>query len=111
MFNFLNMMGDYEFRKVDNYSQGDVEVDTCRVTDSDAPYETAVAHPKYNSGKWVIVETYFSEDAAQEGHNRWVATMTAETLPDKLTDVSSAGVAGLVDLFGGDDWRENRITT
>lgn len=41
------------------------------------------------------------------GHDRWVAIMTAETLPGQLVDRGSAAIAQMVDLFAGkdDDWR------
>lgn len=105
MFNFFDMVGNYEERKVDRYESGFLVIDTAAVTDSEMPFETAVQHPKYNYGKWVIVETYMTKELAQEGHNRWVGTMTAEQLPDTLTDVSTAGVAQLLDIFS-EGWRE-----
>ena len=104
MFGFMNMQGTYEARKVDRYEKDDLFVDTCLVTGSDKPYETAVAHPKYNGGKMVIVELYDTKAQAQEGHDRWVKTMTAKTLPKSLKDVSTAEVAQLLDIFGT-EWR------
>lgn len=105
MFDFLGMMGNYEDRKVDNFEQGDLVVDTCAVTDSTQPYETAVQHPRYNGGKWVIVELYPTKEEAQEGHNRWVATMTTNP-PATLRDVSEAGIALMADTMTGEDWRD-----
>jgi hypothetical protein len=108
MFNFLTDWGTYDQRKIDRYETDDLLVDTCAVSDSAQPYETAVAHPKYNDGKIVIVEMYESAALAQVGHDKWVATMTAETLPDNLRDVSTAGIAMLSDALGGNDWREKQ---
>lgn len=64
MFEFLSMIGDYEDRKVARYKNGDVFVDTCRVTDSDQPYETAVIHPAYNNNHLIVVEMYNSKEEA-----------------------------------------------
>ena len=101
---FLSMMDNYDERKVANYDGGVVYVDTCAVNDSAQPYETAVAHPSYNGGDLVIVELYETKEDAQTGHDKWVAIMTAETLPQSLRDVSSAVVAELCDVCG-DEWR------
>jgi hypothetical protein len=102
MFDFFSMMGTYDQRKVDNFTQGDLVIDTCCVTDSRQPYETAVQHPGYNDGDWVIVETYSTKEAAQEGHNRWVKVMTSTSLPAVLKDVSTAEIAELARAFGVD---------
>ncbi len=105
MFNFMDMMGDYSDRKVDNFKQGKLTVDTARVTDAAKDYETAVKHPQYNDGAWVIVEIYDTKAEAQVGHDKWVKTMTTEPLPATLKDVSSAEIAELLDVFD-DSWRE-----
>lgn len=105
MFNFLNMMSDYEDRKIGRYESDDLIVSTARVTDSDAPYETTVSHPNYNGGSFVIVQNYYSFDDAQAGHERWVEAMTSMVLPESLRDVGLAEVAQLLDLFD-DDWRD-----
>ena len=86
MFDYFDMAYNYEDRKVANYTSGDVTlfVDTARVTDSSKPYETAISHPKYNHNKWVIVELYDTKEEAQIGHDKWVALMTAEILPEVL---------------------------
>lgn len=34
--------------------------------------ETAVSHPFYNRGLWVVVETYTDPEQAKEGHDKWV---------------------------------------
>jgi hypothetical protein len=95
-FNFFGMAGNYEERKVDNFQKGKLVVDTCLVIDADQPYETGIAHPRYNKGDWVIVELYDSKEKAQKGHERWVKTMTSNPLPEELKDVSSAMIAKLV---------------
>ena len=106
MFNFLNMLDDYEDRKVARYPEEEnFLVDTCRVTDSKQPYETAVQHPRYNRGEIVIVQLYDTKEQALEGHEKWVKAMTTEPLPQALIDVSTSGIAELCDVFSGDDWR------
>jgi len=101
----VGMMGNYESRKVGRLDKGKLSVSTVAVTDSDQPYETAVAHPRYNSGRRVIVEMYDTRKAAEAGHEKWVKTMTARKLPDQLVNVSTAGIAQLCDAFGDGDWR------
>jgi hypothetical protein len=87
MFEFLNMVGTHEQRAVANYKKDGVELDTCSVTDySDKPYETGLLHPKYNKGKWVIVEAYKTKEEAQAGHDKWVALLESGNLPSKIED-------------------------
>jgi hypothetical protein len=91
----------YESRKVqrDEFEWGFIS--TAYVNDGAQPYETAVEHPDYNDGSMVIVEAYDSREAAEAGHLRWVAAMTANTLPETLTDVPNAEIASLVYFFSG----------
>jgi hypothetical protein len=105
MFNFFSMPDNYEQRKVANFKdENGLTVDTAAVTDSDKPYETGIQHPAYNDGSWVIVELYYTKAEAKIGHDKWVAFMTAEKLPDQLLDVSTSEIAELISIFG-DDWR------
>ena len=83
------MANNYEERKVDNFTQGDIQVDTALINDSSKPYETGICHPAYNGGAWVIVELYNTKEEAQIGHDKWVKIMTSEVLPDTLKDVST----------------------
>jgi hypothetical protein len=107
MFNFFEMMGNYEQRKVANFEKGDLVVDTAAVTDADKPYETGIQHPAYNAGEWVIVELYDTKEEAQKGRNRWVKKMTGKKMPKELRDVSTAGTAKLIDAVRGDmSWRK-----
>jgi len=101
-FGFFSMAGNYEERKVAHYEEEKVMVDTCRVDDSDADYETAVEHPAYNNGSMVIVETYDTKEEAQGGHDKWVTIMTSRSLPDRLFDVSTAAIKKLGEVFGVD---------
>jgi hypothetical protein len=105
MFDFFDMMDNYEERKIGRYETDDLIVSTAMVTDSDAPYETAVSHPNYNDGKFVIVQNYHSRDDAEAGHEHWVDVMTAIVLPESLRDVGLAHIAQLSDMVD-DDWRD-----
>ena len=104
MFEFLNMINNYEERKVARFEEGDLIIDTCLVTDSMRPYETAVQHPSYNRGDWIIVEGYESIEEAQTGHDRWVKIMTSQELPKELVDVSTFVMAKMLDNLD-DRWR------
>lgn len=104
----IAMAHNYEERKVARYGPDDagVCVDTVSVTDGDRPYETGVTHPAYDTGHWIIVEAYDTKEAAQAGHDRWVATMTADVLPDVLTDCANSEIAGHLD---SDDLTHKRV--
>ena len=87
----LGMMGNYEDRKVNNYSGVDCEgnefvLDTCKVTDSSQPYETAIEHPFYNNQKWVILESYDTKEEAIVGHNKWFNVFVNDKLPQSIKD-------------------------
>jgi len=93
MFDFFNMAGTYEDRKVSLYNEGGVVVSTAMVNDGDHPFETAIKHPDYNDGAFVIVEAYDSLSDAHEGHENWVTIMTAEPLPEFLQDCQNSKVS------------------
>lgn len=91
MFSFYQMAGNYEDRKVgrDDFDWGFVS--TAEVCDGVKPYETVVEHNRY--GKMVIVENYDTKEEAQQGHTKWVNTMTSDDLPKVLVDCNNSGVA------------------
>ncbi len=103
MFGFLADVGNYDERKVANFTDGSLQVDTVAVSDSDQPYETAVMHPRYNDGKWVIVQMYETKDDASFGHDAWVAIMTADELPESLKDVSTSDIKQLLNVLKDED--------
>lgn len=86
MFGFSDMMFNYNDRKVANYEGDNFTIDTCRVTDSSKPYETAIACDEFNGGKWVIVEQYNNSNEAQEGHNKWVEIFN-KNIPDTIPSI------------------------
>jgi len=105
MFDFFSMGDNYEERVVDHYEGKKLVVDTCYVSDSEKDYETGICHPDYNDNQWVIVELYNTKKEAQIGHDKWVKKMKTK-LPDKLIDVSSAEIVGILDCVAGEDnWR------
>lgn len=89
MFDFLSMADNYEQRKVARYEKDNLIVDTCSANDSEQPYETGISHKSYNNGEWIVVETYDTQEQAEQGHAQWIAVMTVNDLPEKLVDVSS----------------------
>ena len=105
MFDFFSMYDNYEDRKVGRYDADWGFVSTAYVNDAAKPFETAVQHRDYNNGKMVIVEPYDTKEEAELGHARWVETMTAEMLPERLVDRGLSGVGELCDVFSGDEWR------
>ena len=68
MFDLFGMIGNYNLRKVDNTKIEGFTLDTCRVTDSIHPYETALKHENINDGNWIIIKQYNTEEEAAKGH-------------------------------------------
>lgn len=95
----------YGLRCVGRYEENDIFISTARVRDAQLPFETAVAHPDYNDGKIIIVETYGTSELAKQGHEKWVKIMTSEQLPDSLTCVGTAEIAMILDEFDEPNWR------
>ncbi len=102
IFDFMQDFDNHAERKVDTYKEDDLFVDTCAVSDSTQPYETAIAHPDYNEGKMVIVELYDTKEEAQAGHDKWVGAMTAKKLPRTLQDVSTSNIIKFAQEVGID---------
>ena len=94
-FDFMDMGGSYEERCVGRYDDENVGlmVSTASVNDGAYPFETAVAHPKYNDGDMVIVEAYDTKEDAKAGHDRWETVMTARELPEQLVDCLNSEVS------------------
>jgi hypothetical protein len=95
MFDFLNMMNNYESRKVGRWDNDDGTrmVSTASVSDGIREFETAFKHPDYNEGNSIIVEAYDTKDEALAGHEYWVKVMTDGPLPDELVDCANAHTA------------------
>ena len=99
MFDFL-FAEPYALRRVarDEYEWGFIS--TAAVNDGKHAYETAVAHTGYRESGMVIVEAYDTRAEAESGHARWVATMTAPTLPAELRDCANADIGAICEAFG-----------
>jgi hypothetical protein len=102
MFDFFNDIDNYSERKVDRFEKDDLIIDTCRVSDGKQDYETAVSHPDYHNSKFIVVEAYSSKEEAQEGHDKWIAIMIKEPLPDELIDCCNAQIGDFYRELGGD---------
>lgn len=88
MFDFLDMIGTYECRKVDRFDSDEFSIDTAYVTDRELPYETAIAHKDFNGGEWIVLGWRSTKEEAQKFHDEMVAYYTChgETV-QKIEDV------------------------
>lgn len=100
LFGFMDMQGTYDSRKVARYEDGDIIISTAKVTDGSRLYETAVAHPEYNDGKFVIVESYDTREEAKTRHDSWVTRMTSPELPASLVDCENSEIQQLASGLG-----------
>lgn len=103
----LGMIGNYKERLVENTKVGEGQVDTVRVTDCDQPFETAISHPLYNKGDWIIVENYDTKEDAKLGHAKWVERL--EALPKSFTDVNQCHIAKIAEKVFGEEWTKNSV--
>lgn len=102
MFSYMSMAFDYEQRKVGRYERDDLFVSTCKVTDAQKPYETAIESPLYNNGKLIVVADYDTLEEAQAGHEHWVALMTLDP-PKTLPSLNTSEIA-LLGAILFEDW-------
>ena len=88
MLDFLNMIGTYESRKVDNFKTDLFTIDTALAADRELPYETAIAHKDFRNGEWIILGWRQTKEEAQKFHDEMVAYYTChgETV-QKIEDV------------------------
>ena len=68
----VDMIFNYEERKVQRDECENFTLDTCEVYDRTWIYETAVSHKNYNNGKWIILEGTNTKEAALEAHKKWL---------------------------------------
>jgi hypothetical protein len=98
----LDMLGTYDTRKVARTEYdvpgGQVIISTAKVTDGKLSYETAVSHPLYNSGKWIILQAYSQKAQAEAGHQKWVAELESD--PPILVEVSNCFLSELAETEG-----------
>lgn len=93
MFGFLADMGNYEKRKVARYEDGEILISTARCSDGTKPYETAIMHPDYNNGEFIIVQAYDTKEEAAKAHDAWVNLVKFNSLPDPLVDCGNSQIA------------------
>ena len=101
IFDFLLDANDHPARQVATFidDSRSLRVDTAIISDGEKPFETAVRHPRYDGGKWIVVEAYDTIGQAELGHKRWIATMTGE-LPESLADCGNSKIALLLKSAG-----------
>ena len=101
MFEFLDMFGTYAERKVARTEKKNVIIDTCSVTDSDQPYETAIKCDLYKNG-FIVVQMYETKEEALEGHETWCKIFSdVSKFPESLKDVGTSDECKLADAFSG----------
>lgn len=100
MFGFMDMLGNYESRKVDRFNSDELFISTVMVSDGKDLYETAVRHQFYNNNKMVIVESYATKIMAKKGHKKWLEKMTLDKLPDYLEDCGNSEIARIAEAAG-----------
>ncbi len=99
MFDFLTGIDDHDKRKVERIEAVDCDgvkyiLDTARVTDCPKyPYETAISHPSYDDGKFVILQQYKDKESARLGHFAWADIFSSKELPDTLINCSAGEFA------------------
>jgi hypothetical protein len=86
--NLAKEAASYPRRVVANYEnrESGIFISTASIIDGFKPFETAVIHPRYNGGLWMIVEAYPDAAEAEKGHYRWVKLMTSDALPEVIVD-------------------------
>lgn len=72
MFEWFDMIGTYEQRKVANFKCDEFEIDTAYVTDRNVHYETAIAHKNFNDGDWITLGWNETKEEARKAHDEWV---------------------------------------
>jgi len=107
MFQFLEMIGNYDERKVGRNEFDWGYISTAFVNDGSQPYETAVKCNLYQDPNgeikyMCIVESYDSKDKALEGHKKWVKTMSCGLMPKTLIDTANAEIAQWNDAVSGE---------
>jgi hypothetical protein len=90
---------NYDKRKIKNDKINEAIIDTCFVPDTIKGIETGISHPKYNNGRWIIVEEYSTKGEALIGHEKWVKIFT-EGLPEVLNDVSTCSISQMAKELG-----------
>lgn len=96
MFIWLDMIGNYDERKVKRDDAEMFSLDTATVTDREQMYETAVSHKQFNDSSWIILGWADTEDEAVKFHDEWL---------EKLNN----GVDTLTDVFTGETYYKEEV--
>jgi len=91
---FVSMLGNHEVRKIGRNGYDWGLISTVQVTDGILSFETGIRHRDY-SDNMIIVEAYQTKEEASSGHEKWVRTMTSDSLPDVLQDCCNAKISQL----------------
>ena len=73
-------------------------------------YETAISHPLYKNGKFIVVEEYAGEDLAKIGHNKWVNLCETDGLPTTLVDVGGGIIGSFCNRLGAENAYERKTS-
>lgn len=87
MFNLFSMMGNYEERVVARFDSDEFSIDTAYVTDREQPYETAIAHTKFNAGAWIILGWRDTKEEAQKYHDEMIQFFKDNPDIEQIVDV------------------------
>ena len=72
---------EFAKRQVRKNTIVDCIISTVNVTEGKRPFETAISHPNYNGGDWMVIEAYDKRKTALSGHKKWVNLIRKEGLP------------------------------
>lgn len=78
-------IASHKDRVVNNTKRAKFTLDTCRVSDRDWIYETAVCHEDFNNGAWIVLEGCSNKEEAWEIHQKWLDLLDKDDF-DTLTD-------------------------
>lgn len=70
---YKEMAGTYDQRNIcHDVTSNKFEIDTSIVTDRTYKYESAVSHPEFNRGAWVILDSAPDEESAKVMHQSFI---------------------------------------
>ena len=90
----LDMLGNYDSRKVARTEEDGMFVSTARVTDGRYTYETAVADPHYNDGDIIILYATDSYEEAVANHSKAINLLRSN--PEVLIDCQNSWISNMV---------------
>lgn len=106
---FVSMLGNYGERKIGRNEYDWGLISTIQTPDGILPFETGIRHRDY-SDSVIIVEAYQTKEEASSGHEKWVRTMTSDSLPDVLQDCCNTKLSQLYLKIYGESFIYPRIS-